>query len=174
MCWRRRVSACLGFAAVCFPCHGHCSHGEVQGIASCTLPWVHLLFLFKGQMAFKERIPWGFCSSLGLLGCVFDERTLMRAGDFLTPYRALLRAAEVNSKLLAEVELKKVSDVTGQRGEEKTSCSADCYDAHDLVLAFLKGGLVWASWQHENFPVGTTNCASGCNLRTLWKERPPL
>lgn len=67
-----------------------------------------------------------------------------------------------------------MSDVTEQRGEEKTSCSADCYDAHDLVLAFLKGGLVWASWQHENFPVGTTDCASGCNLRSLWKERPPV
>lgn len=67
---------------------------------------------------------------------------LKRAGHFLTPDSALLCAAEVNSKLLAEVELKKVSDVAEQRGEEKTSFSADCYDAHDLVLAFLKGGLV--------------------------------
>lgn len=54
-------------------------------------------------MAFKE----GILFFPEPVGCVFDERTLMRAGPFLTPYSALLCAAEVNSKLLAEVELKK-------------------------------------------------------------------
>lgn len=138
------MSAHLGFAAICFSCHGHCSHGE-GGVGHCNL---HLTLGSSSPISLQVTNGFQGEDSLrvlffpGPVGCVFDERTLMRAGHFLTPDSALLCAAEVNSKLLAEVELKKVSDVTEQRGEEKTSCSADCYDAHDLVLAFLKGGLV--------------------------------
>lgn len=66
----------------------------------------------------------------------------MEAVHFLTSYSSLLCAANVNRKLLAEVELKKVSHVIQQWCGEKTSCSADCYETHDFVMAFLKGGLV--------------------------------
>lgn len=138
------MSAPLGFATVCFPCHGHCSHGG-DGVGHCNL---HLTLGSSSPIYLQVTNGFRGEDSLRVLffpepgGCVLDERTFMRAGHFLTHYSALLCAAEVNSKLLAEVELKKVSDVTEQRGEEKTSCSAHCYDAHDLVLAFLKGGLV--------------------------------
>lgn len=73
---------------------------------------------------------------------MFHDSTFMEAVHFLTSYSSSLCTADVNRKLLAEVELKKVSDVTQQWCGEKASCSADCYDAHDFVLAFLKGRLV--------------------------------
>lgn len=79
---------------------------------------------------------------LKTVGCMFHKSTFMEAVHFLTSYSFSLCAADVNRKLLAEVELKEVSDVTQQRCGEKTSCLASCYDAHDFVLAFLKGGLV--------------------------------
>lgn len=153
---RRRVSARLGFAASLshpLPQVAFSSMAIAVTVrmgrhsATCSSDCFYLLiFLFKRQVAFGEEDSLRVLFFLKDVGCMFRESTFMEAVHFLTSYSFLLCAADVNRKLLAEVELKKVSDVTQQRCGEKTSCSANCYDAHDFVLAFLKGGLVWDSW----------------------------
>lgn len=63
----------------------------------------------------------------------------MEAMCFLTCISSSLCDVDTHRKMVAKVELKKVSDVTQQWCGKKTSCSADCYDAHDFALALLKG-----------------------------------